>query len=58
MSRGCSLEAGFCALWIHPIAVVLSPMDRRHSLSSSASSTISIQIDTSSAQNSNRLICA
>ena len=32
-------------------------MDRRHYSSSSVSSTISIQIDTSSIQNSNRLIC-
>ena len=55
---GFSLGAGVCALWSHPIAVGMSPMDRRHALSSSVSSIISIQIDTSSSQNSNRLICA
>ena len=54
---GCSLGAGLYALWSHPIDVVMSPMDRRHYSSSSVSSTIPIQLDTSSAQTSNRLIC-
>ena len=57
-SCGCSLGAGLRALWSHPVSDELFPMDRSHSSSSSVSSTISIQIDTSSAQNSNRLICA
>ena len=48
---------GLHALWIHPIAVVLSTMDKRHSLSYSVSSTISIHIYISSSQNSNKLIC-
>ena len=50
--------AGLRAFWSHPIAFVLSPIDRRNSLSSSVSSMISIQINTSSAQNSNRVLCA
>ena len=58
VSCGCSLGASLHALWIHPISVVLSPMDRRHSSSSSVYSTISIHIYNSSAQKSNRLICA
>ena len=52
------LRGGFCAFCSYRIAVELSPMDRRNSSSSSVSSTILIQIDTSSAQNSNRLIFA
>ena len=58
VSCECSLGARFCSLLSHAIAVVMHPIDRRHSSSSSVSSTISIQIDTSSAQKSNRLICA
>ena len=57
-SCGCSLRAGFSDFWSYPIAVVLYPMDRRHSLSSSVSSTISIQMDTSYTKKYNRLICA
>ena len=49
VSYGCSFGVGLRAFWIHHISVVLYPMDRRHSLSSSVSSTILIQIDTSSA---------
>ena len=58
LSGGCLLGAGLSVLWIHPIAVVLSPMDRRYSYSSSVSSNISIYTDTSSTHNSNRLIYA
>ena len=37
VSCGCSLGAGFCDLWSHPVDVVLFPMYRRNSLSSSVS---------------------
>ena len=57
VSCGCLLEASFSDLWSHPKAAVLSPMNRRHSLLSSVSYIILNNIDTSSAQNSNRLIC-
>ena len=58
VSCGWSLVAGLHALWSHPIAFVLPPMDMRHSSSSSVSSTIFIQIDNISAHKFNTLICA
>ena len=58
ISCGCLLVSGLRALWSQPIAVVLSPMDMRYSSPYSMSSIISIHINTSSAQNYNRLISA
>ena len=56
MFCGLLLEAGLHDLCSPPIADVLSPMNRRNSLSSSVSFIISVQIGTSSTQNSNSLI--
>ena len=57
VSYGWLLGEGLRDLWSNRISVVMPPMDRRHSSSSSVSSKISIQINISSAYNSNRLIC-